>query len=69
MARVARVCPGMHVGDERHNVVECRAFNDIRCGFQRLFDDMGPCVFSCDAHARRALLSACCNSSIGLLKL
>ena len=42
MARVARVCPlcpGMHVGDERHYVFECRAFGDIRRGFQHLFDD------------------------------
>ena len=42
MARVARVCPlcpGMHVGDERHYVFECPAFHDIRLGFQHLFDD------------------------------
>ena len=42
MARVARVCPlcpGMHVGDERHYVLECPAFHDIRRGFQHLFDD------------------------------
>ena len=42
MARVARVCPlcpGMHVGDERHYVFECPAFDDIRRGFQHLFDD------------------------------
>ena len=39
MARVARVCPGMHVGDERHHVFECPAFDDIRRGFQHLFDD------------------------------
>ena len=42
MAQVARVCPlcpGMHVGDERHYVFECPAFDDIRRGFQHLFDD------------------------------
>ena len=45
MARGARVCPGMHVGDERHYVSECPAFDDviksrlIRRGFQQLFDD------------------------------
>ena len=42
MARVARVCPlcpGMHVGDERHYVFECPAFDDIRRGFQQLFGD------------------------------
>ena len=42
MARVARVyplCPGMRVGDERHYVLECPAFDDIRRGFQHLFDD------------------------------
>ena len=42
MARVARVCPlcpGMHVGDERQYVFECPAFDDIRRGFQQLFDD------------------------------
>ena len=36
MARAARVCPlcpGMHVGDERHCVFECLAFDDIRRGF------------------------------------
>ena len=42
MARVARVCPlcpGMHVGDGRHYVFECPAFDDICSGFQQLFDD------------------------------
>ena len=45
MARVARVarvcllCPGMHVGDERHYVFECPAFGDIRRGFQHLLND------------------------------
>ena len=42
MAQVALVwplCPGMHVGDERHYVFECPAFGDIRLGFQHLFDD------------------------------
>ena len=42
MARVARICPlcpGMYVGDERHYVFECPAFDDIRRGFQHLFDD------------------------------
>ena len=42
MARVARVCPlcpAMHVGDERHHVFECPAFDDIRRGFQHLLDD------------------------------
>ena len=39
MAGVARVCPGMRVGDERHYVFECPAFDDIRRGFQHLFDD------------------------------
>ena len=53
MARVACVCPlcpGMHVGDERHYVFECPAFDDIRRGFQHLFDSRG---------AMR-LLSCCC---------
>ena len=32
--------PGMmQVGDERHYVFECPAFDDIRRGFQHLFDD------------------------------
>ena len=42
MARVARVwplCPGMHMGDERHCVFERPAFDDIRRGFQHRFDD------------------------------
>ena len=42
MARVARVCPlcpGMHVGDERRDVVECRAFHDIYRGFKHRFYD------------------------------
>ena len=42
MARVARVCPlctSIHVGDERHYVFECPAFNDICCGFRHLFYD------------------------------
>ena len=45
MAWDARVCPlcllclGMHVGDERHYVLECPAFDDIHRGFQHLFDD------------------------------
>ena len=30
---------GTHVGDERHYVFECPAFDDIRRGFQHLFDD------------------------------
>ena len=41
-ARVCPLCPGMHVGDERHYVLECPAFGDIRYirrGFQHLFDD------------------------------
>ena len=42
MARVARVCPlcpGMHVGDERHYVFDCPSFDDIRMQHSRLFDD------------------------------
>ena len=42
MAQIARICPfclGMHAGDERHYVFECPAFDDIRNGFQHLFDD------------------------------
>ena len=42
MARVARVCslcPGMHVGDERHYDLGCPAFEKIRRGLQHLFDD------------------------------
>ena len=42
MARVARVCPlcpGMHVGDERHYALECPAFDDIHRGFQHLSYD------------------------------
>ena len=38
MARVARACPGMHVGDERHYVFERPAFDDIHRGFQHFFD-------------------------------
>ena len=73
MARLARVCPlcpGMHVGDERHYVFECPAFGDIRHGFQHRFDDShGASVFSCGTHARRTLLPACCSSLIGLMRL
>ena len=39
MARIAHVCPlcpGMHVGDERHYVLECTPFDNIRRGFQLL---------------------------------
>ena len=42
MAQVVRICqscPGMHVGDERHYVFECPAFDDILRGLQHLFDD------------------------------
>ena len=42
MARVACVCPlcpGMHVGDERHYVLDCPSFHDIRIRHSRLFDD------------------------------
>ena len=39
VARVCPLCPGMHVGDERHYVFECPAFHDIRLGFRHLFDD------------------------------
>ena len=42
MARNARVypfCSGMHVGDERRYGFDCPAFDDIRHGFQRPFDD------------------------------
>ena len=35
-ARVGPLCPGMHVGDERHYVFECPTFDDIRRGFQHL---------------------------------
>ena len=41
MARVGRICllcPGMHVGDERHYVFKGPAFDAIRCGFQHLLD-------------------------------
>ena len=34
-----RLFAGIHVGDERHDVFECPAFDDIRHGFQHLFDD------------------------------
>ena len=37
--RVARVCPGMHLGDERHYVYECPAVEDNRRCHSRLFDD------------------------------
>ena len=66
MARVARdcpLCPGMHVGDARHYVFECPAFDDIRRGF--LMIAMGPCDFSCGIRVRRTLLPACCSSLIG----
>ena len=42
MARVARVCtlcPGMHLGNERHCVFLCPAVVDIRRHDARLFDD------------------------------
>ena len=39
VARVCPLCPGMHLGDERHYVFECPASHDIRLGFQHLFDD------------------------------
>ena len=35
----APLCPGMQVGDERHSVSECLAFDDIRREFQHLFYD------------------------------
>ena len=42
MARITRkcpLCPGMHVGDERHHFFECLAFDDICHGFQHLSYD------------------------------
>ena len=42
VARVCPLCPGMHVGDERHYVLECPAFDHIRHGFQQLFDGRRP---------------------------
>ena len=39
IARVCPLCPGMHVGDERHDDFECPAIDDIRDGFQQRFDD------------------------------
>ena len=39
VARICPLCPGMHVGHERHYVFECPAFDNIRRGFQHLFDD------------------------------
>ena len=39
VARICPVCPGMHAGDERHYLLESPAFDDIRRGFQHLFDD------------------------------
>ena len=45
-ALIWRLCPGMHVGDERHYVFECPAFHVIHCGFQHLSGDShGACVF------------------------
>ena len=41
MTRVARVCPGMHVGDESHYVFECPAFDDVHCGSQHLYNHGG----------------------------
>ena len=41
MARVACVCalcPGMHVGDERHYVFDCLTSDDIRVCHSRLFN-------------------------------
>ena len=42
VAPVCPLCPGMHVGDERHFVCGCTAFDDIRRGVQHLFRVMGP---------------------------
>ena len=51
-------CLGMHVGDERHYVIECLAFEDICRSFQHLFGDVGPCIFAFGPHARGCLLLA-----------
>ena len=69
-ARVRPVCPGMHVGDERHYVLSAlllMTFVSASSIFSMVV--MGPCIFSCGTHVRRTLLFACCSSLIGLMRL
>ena len=49
VARVCPLCPGMHVDDERHCVLERPASGDICQGFRMTI--MAPCVFSCGTHS------------------
>ncbi len=39
MACVVRVCPGMHLGGERHYIFECPDVHDICGRHSRLFDN------------------------------
>ena len=73
MARVARVCPlcpGMHVGDERHYVLSALLLMTFVVASSTLFIiAMGPCNLPCGTCVRSTLLLACCSSSIGLMRL
>ena len=70
MARIAHVCQGMHVGDERHYVLSALLSMTFVVAFSIfLMTAMGPCVCSCGTRARRTLLPACCSSLIGLMRL
>ena len=62
MARIARgcpLCPGKHVGDERHCVYECPAFDDIRLALQHLYDDSHGAMRLLAWHPRQRDVASC----------
>ena len=72
MARAARVCPlcpGMHVGDERHVFLSALLLMTVVVASSNFLMIMGPCVFSWGTRVSRTLLLACCRLLIGTMRL